>query len=180
MDTEDRRVLVAEALRPFLAEGDTFQVICQEGEVWVHPSASSSLRLCAERYPRIYGRLLALEVELQHAGRCTNAPAVLLGAFCLGLHLHWWHGVLPDNLLVHLNSIWFFGFAFLVLFLALAKVSAVLRWRLWRGQRQALLHLLREERLDRDCLLTMIEGDDAVHQVGLHLKMDRTFEQFYG
>jgi hypothetical protein len=169
MEEENRRENVADALRPVLREGESFNVYCHEGEVWVDGVDTS---VVAARHPRLYGRLLALNAELDHAGSgIAQLPVLLVLTFCVGLHLHWFDDLIGP-FAEKLNSIWFFGLVLLALFQFLHAVNGFFERAVYRQGRDELLSQLATEQIDRDTLLALIEGDAAVARVAGHLKLD--------
>jgi hypothetical protein len=170
MSEENRRDAVADALRPVLEDGEAYKVFCHEGEVLVEEADTS---VCAARHPRLYGRLLSLNARLEAAGGgLYRLPTLLALGFCVGVRLHWWDDWLGRELVEKLDSFWFFVLVFYVLFQALSVVTGGLQRGIYRQERDDLLALIAAESLDRDTLLAMIEGDEAVSRVGHHLKLD--------
>src|SRR5687768_2056116 len=81
----------AENLRDTLQDGDEFTIHYADGEVHVDESRFSKLRA---GHPRLYGRLLSLETQLE-GGCAAYAFAGGAGvAFVFGLHVGWWEGVI--------------------------------------------------------------------------------------
>lgn len=170
MAEENRRRVVGNALRPLLEEGEAFNVYCHEGEILVNEAETS---VCAARHPRLYGRLLALNAELEQAGAGVGRlPVLLVLTFCVGLHLQWWGAWLGD-LRERFDSFWFYALVAYAVYQVLSFVARALERRAYQRGRDELLALLGPEDLDRDALLAMIEGDGAVGRVGHHLKLDR-------
>jgi hypothetical protein len=170
MDEENREDTVADALRPILEEGDAYSVFCHEGEIHVKEADTS---VCAVTHPRLYGRLLSLSGQLDNAGAGYSRLPTLTGlTFCVGLHLHWWDDWLGNVLVERLDHWLFFILIFYVIFQGLGIVNNALQRGIYRRGREELFTLMAEEKLDRDSLLAMIEGDSAVSRVGQHLKLD--------
>ena len=171
MDEDNRRRTVANALRPLLEEGDAFHVYCYEGEVLVGDAERS---VCAARHPRLYGCLLRINVEIgRAAGGIVRLPALLALTFCVGLHLHWWDGLLGIAVADRLNSAWFYLVVFFAVFQACDFLARRLETSAYRRDRAELLALLADAGLDRDTLLALIESDAGVVRAGRQLALDR-------
>ena len=171
MTEQDRRQTVADVLRPVLGEGEAFNVYCHEGDVWVSEIETS---VCAARYPRLYGRLLSLNAELERAGTAVaRLPILLAVVFCVGVHVRWWDAWLGQEAAERLDTFWFYALVALAVYQLLSLVTASLERGGYRRHRDDLLALTAAEGLDRDLLLAMIEGDGAVGRVGAQLKLDR-------
>jgi hypothetical protein len=170
MAEENRRDLVADALRPVLEEGEAYTVFCHEGEIHVSDAETS---VCAVRNPRLYGRLLSMNTQIEEAGSgLGRLPFLIVLAFCVGLHLHLLDAWIGQPLADQLDSAWFYVlviFATFVLLETLRKPLARMAYNRGREELNALIH---REDLDRDRLLAMIEDDPAVSQVGHYLKLD--------
>jgi hypothetical protein len=169
MEVEDRRRTVANAMRSLLEEGESFNVYCHEGEVWVDEVGTS---VCAARSPRLYGRLLALNAELEQAGSgIWRFPILVAVVFCVGLRLEWWDDWMGP-FATRLNSIWFYLLVAFVLYQVLSFIAGFLERLVYQRGREEVLSLLAAESLDRDSLLTMLEGDPAVSRVSYQIKLD--------
>ncbi len=170
MDEENRRDTVADALRPILEEGEAYNVFCHEGEVHVQETDTS---VCAVQNPRLYGRLLSLNTQLDNAGGgIGRLPMLAALTFCVGLHLGWWEDWLGPVLNARLDHVLFYLLVAYVLFQLLSLIWGTLQKRLYRECRDELYLLIAREGLDRDRLLALIEGDPAVARVSHFLKLD--------
>lgn len=166
MDEDNRRDNVAEALEPVLEEGDQFKVFCHEGKVYVEDEATS---VCAVRHPRLYGRLLALNTQLEDVGSGLGRLPTLAGlAFCVSVEMGWVWSELGDSA----RRWWVYFLLFFFLFQVLGWISGQLQRRFYRVSRHELLPLLAAEKLDRDVLLSLIEGDPALERISHFLKLD--------
>lgn len=171
MAEDDRRQHLAGTLRDVLEEGEAYNVYCHEGEVYVNDAETS---VCAVRHPRLYGRLLSLSTRIEEAGAgLGRIPTLLLLIFCVGIHLRWWDDWLGPQLVAQLDSFWFFLLLFFALFQVVGIVSRALQRVVYQGGRDELFALMAPENLDRDLLLALIEGDEAVARAGYYLKLDR-------
>jgi hypothetical protein len=170
MDDDQRRDTVADALRPILEEGEAYSVYCHEGEIHVKDADTS---ICAVRHPRLYGRLLSVSAQLDDAGAGLSRFPILAGlAFCAGLHLHWLDDLIGKDLAERLDHWLFFVLVFYVIFQGLSITGNALRRGLYRRNRDDIFSLISDEKLDRDTLLAMIEGDSAIGRAAHHLKLD--------
>jgi hypothetical protein len=170
IDDEEKRQRVADALYPILEDGDFIQVACEEGEILI---SEPDFSVCRERHPRLFGRMLSLNAELSETGgNVTYLLLLAAGAFCLGLHLRWWDAWFGDDAAERMRSIWFYLFVFAITLKINGLISARLEGFVYRRRRDDLLALLREEDLDRDVLLSIIEGEDSVAHVARQLKLD--------
>ena len=171
MAETDRRESVAGALRDVLEEGEAFNVYCHEGEVYVNDTETS---VCAARHPRLYGRLLSLNTQLEEAGSgIRRIPIFMALVFCIGVHLHWWDEWLGAQLVNQLDSVWFFLLIFYVLYQTVGLANTLFQRGLYHRSRDDLFTLMAQENIDRDLLLAMIEGDYAVSRGSYFLKLDR-------
>jgi hypothetical protein len=171
MEEEDRRQVVAEALRPVLEEGEQYSVYCHEGEVYVRDADTS---VCASRYPRLYGRLLAVDAQVERAGSSLEfrLPALLGLAFCASLELPWWNAWLGPGGVDHLKNWWAYLLVFVALYFTGSLAAGMLQRRAYLRVRDDLFTLMGQEDIDRDTLLSLIEGDYALARVAHQLKLD--------
>ena len=164
MEEEERREVIAEALRPVLEEGEQYSVYCHDGEVYIRDADTS---VCASRHPRLYGRLLAVDAQVEHAGGSLALPALLALAVCASLQTPWW----PEGV-EHLRTWWVYLLLFGALIFAGSLTVGMLQRRAYSRVREDLFTLMGQENVDRDTLLAMIEGDYAVARVAQQLKLD--------
>src|SRR5437867_1463518 len=160
MAEDNRRQQLAGTLRDVLDEGEAYNVYCHEGEVYVNDAETS---VCAVRHPRLYGRLLSLSARLDEAGAgLGRVPTLVVLTFCVGIHLRWWDDWLGAQLVTQLDSFWFFLLILYALFQGVGIVSRALQRVVYQGGREELFALMAQENIDRDLLLALIEGDEAV------------------
>src|SRR5207249_3426026 len=115
MEDDNRRESVADALQPILEEGEQYKVFCHEGKVYVEDESTS---VCAVRYPRLYGRLLAMNAQLEQAGDgVASIPTLLALTFCVGIQLQWW------DLGEQFRNWWFYLLVFFILFYSISWVN---------------------------------------------------------
>ena len=170
IDDDEKRQAVADALYPILEEGDMYHVACEDGEILISEPDFST---CRDRHPRLFGRMLSLNAELAEAGgHLTYVLLLGAGAFCLGLHLRWWDSWMGEDVAERMRSIWFYFFVFAIVFKINGLIGVRLENYIYRGRRDDLLAILREEDLDRDVLLSIIEGEESVANVARQLKLD--------
>src|SRR5689334_4652053 len=125
MAEENRRAIVADALRPVLQEGEEFTVFCHDGEVLVEQADTS---VCAVLHPRLYGRLLSVNAQLDEAGSGVGRlPFLLALGLCVGLHLHLWDDWLGARLADQLGSFWFYLIVFFLVFQFVEMIRKGLR-----------------------------------------------------
>lgn len=158
-----------ENLRDTLQDGDEFLLQFVDGEVRIGVSRFSRLRA---GHPRLYGRLMSLEAQLEGGCAAYAFAAGAGAAFVFGLQVGWWEGLIGQAAVDKLSSWW----AYLVLAVALfVLVSLYYDWMdkwVYRRARPELLELLREEGLDRDILLTMLDGETGLDKATRQLKLD--------
>lgn len=172
MAEENRREIVADALRPVLDEGEGYNVYCHEGEVHVYDAETS---VCASKHPKLYGRLLSVSGRLDQAGAgWGRLPLLLTAIFCVGIRLHWWNEFLGADVVAQLDSIWFYLLVFYVVIQVLTALGNALQRGIYRAEREELYRALAREGLDRDLLLAMINEDAEVARVTHYLKLDRS------
>src|SRR5207253_60575 len=83
----------AENFRELLKDGDEVTVGLLDGEMHVEESYRSKFE---RLHPKLFGRMLAIEAQME-AGLLPYLAALLAaGVFIAGLHLRWWDGVLSD------------------------------------------------------------------------------------
>lgn len=167
---ESHREHVADTLRPVLQEGDSFNVYCQDGEVYVADAETSAL---AAVHPRVYGRLLAIDADLErNTTAFTRLPFLALAVFTVGLHLRWWDDWIGANIVDKVDSIWFYILLFIGLYQLFAPIRNRLDRTVYQRHREDLLSLMADERIDRDTLLAMVESDGALARIAYQLKLD--------
>src|SRR4051812_45501871 len=121
MAEENRRAIVADALRPHLEDGERYTVFCEEGEVYVSEAETS---VCSVLHPRLYGRLLSLNTQLDEAGAgLGRLPMLLVLGFSVGLHLHLLDDWLGPRVVDRIDSVWFY----ILLFFGVFQVLQVSR-----------------------------------------------------
>jgi hypothetical protein len=170
MAEENRRAIVSDALRPVMEEGEEYRVYCHEGEVFVEEAQTS---ICSVLHPRLYGRLLSLNTQLDEAGAgMARLPMLVTLAFCVALHLHLLDDWLGVRLADQLNNWWFFLLVLFAVFQLLEAIRGRLRYAVYQRHREELHALILREELDPDTLLAQIEGDPSVATVGHQLKLD--------
>jgi len=159
----------AQSQHEMFREGDTFLLRYGGGEVDVEEMPLARFRT---EYPRLYGRLISIEAQLDNG--CLLYVLALLGAgaACLGLRQGWWEPLLGADLAAELNTWWFYPVLFVVAFVAASAAYEWGRRRVYRRHRRELLDLLRADGLDRDTLLPLLEGAEGLDAVTQQLKLD--------
>jgi hypothetical protein len=168
--TADRFRRIASALEDLVHEGEEFLVAGTDEGVFVSEKMTSPLE---KTQPRLYGRLLSLDEQMQGSGLVTIGGFVLLGVFWMGLHAEWWESWLPARLAERMNVWW----VFVILGVLVLTVAGIYEeWRarwVYRSTRTELFALLEEAGLDRDLLLLKIKDDDELSNIARQLKLDR-------
>jgi hypothetical protein len=168
---EDQHVqAIADAIRPVLQDGDNYHVARVDDQILVSEAYTS---ICSVKYPRLYGRLLSINAEIEASGGSFASWGLLLmGAVVVGIQLDWFVGVVPQNLLDHTKSVWFYVLAMLLAIQLLGLLGRPLERAAYARNRSDLLSLMATEGVDRDLLVAMLEGDDQVTRVAAFLKLD--------
>ncbi len=165
-----RSAALTAALESVLAEGEQFYVSRRDGRVVVSEAIGEK---CRNEYPQLYGRLLGLNAQLEEAGGNLSLIAVVVAVgFCVGLHLSWWDTWF-GGALDQFRSFWFYGFLIIVVIMLVGVLANRLEKRIYWRERDDLLWAMESEGLNRDLLLAMIHGDNAVAKVAEQLKRDR-------
>lgn len=170
MSEEAKHENIADALRPILREGDSYQVYSVEGEVYVREVGTS---VCSVRHPQLYGRLLSLNTMIEHTGsELARFPLLLVAVLCVGLHLHWWDQWLGAETVAKLDSMWFFVLVFFVTIALLQTALGRVRWWKWLQHRDEVYQLMDVEDLNRDQLITLLNEDEHVQRILFYLEVD--------
>jgi hypothetical protein len=177
-DTLDERLETilrrAENFRDLLKDGEEVTIAYQDGEVHVEESYRSKFE---RQHPKLFGRMLAIEAQMNTGWLPHFVALVAAATFIVGLPAGWWGWAIGETGVGALDRWWFY----LALPAALLYVAHLgcRRWErhVYGQHRQELLDLIRIAGLDRDVLLVMLrdetELDDVVHQ----LKLDRAPNQ---
>jgi hypothetical protein len=168
-DLDERIDNLARAVKDYLREGDSFLVQCQEDEILVEESEQSRFQ---KEHPRVYGRLLSLNDQLETGCGVTLVLFALGGLFCLSLQLGWWDDLLTVNVTDKLRTWWFYVPFFAGLFFLSDYFYTWLERRTYRRGRTELMALLRDEGLDRDRLVATIEDMPEFDKICKQLKRD--------
>jgi hypothetical protein len=176
-DTLDERIQSiqrrAEGFRELLSDGDEVTIAYQDGGI----SVSESYRSKFERnHPKLFGRMLAIEAQMEPGYFPYFAGLMLAGAFLFGLHLSWWDGVIGAAASTLLQG-WWFPFIAVAVILYLARLGCK-RWQkfVYRRNRQTLLDLIVAEKLARDVLLVNLRFLGEVDNLLYQIKLDTTSE----
>jgi hypothetical protein len=160
----------AENFRELLKDGDEVTIACLDGDLHVEESYRSQLE---RKSPKLYGRMLSVEAQMETGLVPYFVAMIAAGLFFFGLQLSWWNSVLNDDVQDLMNRWWFF--IALPLLLVFITHRGVRLWEraIYRKNRQDLLDLIAEAKLDRDTLVVMLRDDDEVGGVVRELKLDR-------
>lgn len=124
-------------------------------------------------HPRLYGRLLALDLQLQGGCSVYLFFIGILGAFVLGLQIGWWDTIIPPRVAESIN-VWWVHLLLGVGALALAgEIYEILSRRTYRQGRPELIALMEESGLDRDLLVVAIRMEPELRNVLRFLQLDR-------
>jgi hypothetical protein len=170
-DDQDQRLdEVARVVKDYLREGEALLVQCQDDDILVEPAPHTKFQ---RDHPRLHGRLLSLNEQMEIGCAVSIGLLVLGGVFCLGLHVGWWDDVIPPNVIEKLRTWWFYAPLFVVLFFVGDAWSTWREKRVYRRGRPELMLLLRNEGFDRDTLVSAIQGVEDFERVAKQLKRDR-------
>ena len=168
-DVDERIDNIARVVKDYLREGDAFLIQCQEDDIVVEESPQ---RRFQKEHPRLYGRLLSLEDQLETGCGITLVLFTLGGLFCLGLHAGWLDEVLTANVADKLRTWWFYVPVFVVLFFVSDWLYTRVAKGIYRRGREELLLLMREEGLDRDTLVPLLKDASEFEKIVKQLKLD--------
>lgn len=169
-DVDERTDNIARAVKDYLREGDAFLVHCQEDEIIVEETAQSRFQ---RDHPRLYGRLLSLEDQMETGCGLTIALFALGGVFCLSLQVGWWDPWIDARVIDALRSWWFYVPLFVALFFFSDFIYRRVEYRAYRRGREALHAMMCDEGFDRDTLVPILHRAGEFAKVARQLKLDR-------
>jgi hypothetical protein len=172
-DTLDERIESiqrrAENFRELLKDGDEVTIGLLDGEMHVEESYRSKFE---RQHPKLFGRMLAIEAQMDAGLFPYFAALVVTGIVIAGLHLKWWDDLLGEATSDFLQSWWFYVvLPALTLYLARHGCGQYERF-VYRRNRPELVELIAAARLDRDVLLVMLRDEDDLDSVVYRLKLD--------
>src|SRR5437867_12759215 len=85
-DLDERIDNIARVVKDYLREGDAFLIQCQEDDILVEEAPQADFQ---KQHPRLYGRLLSLNDQLETGCALTILLFVLGGVLCFALHVGW-------------------------------------------------------------------------------------------
>lgn len=168
-DADERIDHIARIVKDYLREGDAFIIQCQDGDILVEEAQQTRFQ---KDHPRLYGRLLSMNDQLESGCGLTMGLFGLGALVCLGLHLNWFDKVLGDDLAGTLRTWWFYVPLFAVLFFVSDILYTMLEKRKYQQGRAELLELLRQEGFDRDTLVPLIKDIPEFERIVKRLKLD--------
>lgn len=168
-DVDERIDHIARVVKDYLREGDAFLIQCEEDDIVVEEAPQ---RRFQKEHPRLYGRLLSLEDQLETGCGVTLALFTLGGLLCLALHIGWLDDALTPNVADKLKTWWFYVPLFVVLFFVSDWMYTRVAKAVYRRGREELLLLLREEGFDRDTLVPLLKDADEFEKITKQLKLD--------
>lgn len=165
----ERHRRIARAVEDLLQEGEELFLSRSDEGVLVSEAPVNPLE---KEHPRLYGRLLSLDAQLEGGNLATVLGVAAVLAFWIGLQARWWEPVISEELAQVINVWWFYGvLVLLVLLLSGSLSEGRARFR-YRRARSELLPLLEEANLDRDLLLVRIKDDENLTNITRQLKLD--------
>ena len=168
-EKNERMRRLGDALEDVLVDGDQFQVVATGDEVQVTETRSSQLR---DKHPRLYGRLLSLNHQMESGCTVTMLGFTGAAALCFALNVGWLDEVLGPAVAEKLDSWWFFVLLFLVVFTLTGSYYDWIEKRAYRRGRDELLFLMHEAQYDRDSLLVHIKDDPAMDKIAKQMMLD--------
>jgi hypothetical protein len=159
----------AENFRELLKDGDEVTIGLLDGEMHVEESYRSRFE---RQHPKLYGRMLAIEAQMDAGLFPYFAVLVATGIVIVGLQLHWWDGAIGEPAADLLQSWWFYvALPFVLLYLARHGCKRYEKY-VYRRHRDALADLIAAAKLDRDVLLVMLRDEGELDNVLRQLKLD--------
>lgn len=159
----------AENFRDLLKDGEEVTIAYHDGEVHVEQSYRTKFEL---QHPKLFGRMIAVEAQMNAGWLPTIVALLVSGVVILGLQASWWTPLVGEQVCELLNHWWFYG--------VLVLMALYLGWRVNGGwaryvyhrHREELLRLMGLDNLDRDVLLVMLRDDGLLESVVYQLKLD--------
>jgi len=168
-DVDERIDNIARVVKDYLREGDSFLIQCQDNDIVVEEAPHANFQ---KEHPRLYGRLLSLNDQLETGCAVTLFLFVTGGAFCLALHVGWLDELLTANVADKLKTWWFYVPLFAALFFVGDWFQGWLARCAYRRGRRELLDLIRDEGFDRDTLVPLIKSVPEFERIAAQLKLD--------
>jgi len=160
---------IATAIEHLVEEGEELFIVRTEDGIEVHDKVSGSLE---SDHPRLYGRLLSLNAQMEVGMLPTVIGFLLIVLFWLGLEAAWFEPVITSLVAQRLNVWWFYTLLAFFVILVAARLTRLYARRVYLRSRDALIPLLREADLDRDILLVRIKGSDELEHIERQLMLD--------
>ena len=168
--TADRLRRIGTAVEHLVEPGEELLITRTEDGILVFDKRSGMLE---RDHPRLYGRLLSLNAQLESSILPTVIGFLLIGVFWLGLEAAWWQDWISGDTAEKLNVWWVFVLLVVLVFTVSGCLSELRARRVYRRARNELIPFLQEADLDRDLLLVRIKGDEELENVVRQLKLDR-------
>jgi hypothetical protein len=169
-ELDERCDNIARVVKDYLREGDAFLVQCQDDEIIVEESHQPDLE---KDHPRLYGRLLSLNDQLETGCALTVALFALAGFFCLGLHAGWLDHALTADVADKLKTWWFYVPLFAALYFGADWFYGWIAKRRYRRSRAELFAVMGDEGFERDTLVPLINDTPEFERICTQLKLDR-------
>jgi hypothetical protein len=170
---ENRIAELSQLLDDKVNEGESFSVRKEDDELEI-VAENEDARILAREQPGVYGRLLALNEQLDQAGGFLGSILyVLIAWFCLAIHMSWIEAFagMPVE---QLRSFWLYLAVAVVGFLIHNIIRDFLASFVYRNNRDDLHMAIRQHGVDSFELLARIEDVSAMKAIAKHLKRDRT------
>jgi hypothetical protein len=168
-DEDDRYEKLAARVESFLREGDRIVIEMSEGQVHVEDAGVSALE---RRSPRLFGRLLALNEQLEGGCGLIAFPVVLAAVLAFLLHARLAEPWIGIDLNDKLASWWFY----LLLVLVLGGLGFLLQemaeTRRYRRSKSDLRSIIEDEATDWDALIAELHRIPDLANVYRRMKLD--------
>ena len=168
-DHDERFETIAQMVGGYLRDGEALSIELIDGQVSIAPEPASVLK---KQHPRLYGRLLSVDEQLNVGCGGEILLVFAAAASCLALRLGAFDGLFGNELADKLDSWWvYILWVFFVGFVA-TRIVEFRAGRVYRGVRDELAQCVADEGVDRDGLLTMLESNENLSRVISRLKLD--------
>lgn len=153
----------------FLRDGDELIIACEDGEVHVDESYRSKFE---RTHAKLFGRMLAIEAQMDTGMLPYFAALVLTGVLIFGLSVGWWDAILSERVSAALNAWWLYIILPLALLYLARLACSRYQTHIYRKNRRDLMDLIAAEKLDRDVLLVMLRDEEDLRSIVHRLKLD--------
>lgn len=168
-ESDDRHEKIANRIEPFLREGDRFVVEMVEGHVQIEEAAVNSLE---RRSPRLYGRLLSLNDQVESGCGLIAAPVVFAGVLSFVIYARFAEPWIGIDLNDKLASWWFYLLLLLVLGGFGFWMQEAIEKNRYRRAKSRLARAIEEEEADWDTLIAELHRIPELGNVYRRMKLD--------